>query len=271
MDLINSWILNELALCQKNYFYHLEKKEINFAASQLIKFVREKLSNEYLELSKIAPWDTNTKNTILFVYQQLLIMLHPATPFITEHIYQELTHQKILESEIEIIDLKSQKQELWQVDCLLLLVSSIRNFHQKSKVKRFYLELTPEWKNKLDHSFDFNQYLEPLTKSKVFVLEKYTGLFSNRQWYEKEKKTEFSSFLDLPPFGVLWYHEKIDKKELEKQLRFYEVECQRSQRILANDNFQKKAPLPLIEEEKNKLIYYQEQKKKIQAKLKSFV
>ncbi|CAG8735713.1 13459_t:CDS:2, partial [Cetraspora pellucida] len=89
-----------------------QKKEINFATSQLIKFVREKLSNEYLELSKIALWDTNTKNTILFVYQQLLIMLHPAIPFITEHIYQRLTHQKILQTEIEIIDIKDQKQEL---------------------------------------------------------------------------------------------------------------------------------------------------------------
>ncbi|CAG8655140.1 5674_t:CDS:2 [Racocetra persica] len=88
------------------------RKEINFATAQLIKFAREKLSNEYLELSKIAPWDTDTKNTTLFVYQQLLIMLHPATPFITEHIYQELTHQKILQSEIEIIDLKDQKQAL---------------------------------------------------------------------------------------------------------------------------------------------------------------
>ncbi|CAG8846783.1 13757_t:CDS:1, partial [Racocetra persica] len=87
-------------------------KEINFATIQLIKFTREKLSNEYLELSKIAPWDTDTKNTILFVYQQLLIMLHPAIPFITEHIYQGLTHQKILQAEIEIIDIKEQKQEL---------------------------------------------------------------------------------------------------------------------------------------------------------------
>ncbi|CFW93444.1 Putative Valine--tRNA ligase (fragment) [endosymbiont DhMRE of Dentiscutata heterogama] len=266
MDLINSWILNELTLCQKNYFYHLKRKEINFATAQLIKFAREKLSNEYLELSKIAPWDTDTKNTTLFVYQQLLIMLHPATPFITEHIYQELTHQKILQAEIEIIDIKEQKQELWQIDCLLLLVSSIRNFHQKSNIDKFYLELTPEWKNKLNNAFDFNRYLEPLTKSKIFILEKERVCSELSQ---KEKKTEFSSFLDLPPFGVLWYHEKINQKELEKQLKFYEAECQRSQGILNNKNFQKKAPLQLIEEEKKKLIYYQKQKKKIQAKLKS--
>jgi hypothetical protein len=65
----------------------------------------------------------------------------------------------------------------------------------------------------LSNIFDFNQYLEPLTKSKIFILE------------GKEKK-EFNSFLDLPPFGVLWYQEKADKKELETKLSFYEKECQ---------------------------------------------
>ena len=253
-ELVNHWILNELAICQKDYFNHLEKKEINFATDKLIKFAREKLSNEYLELIKISPWDTNTKNTVLFVYQQLLVMLHPATPFITEHIYQELTQKKILEDGIEIVSVEDKNKELWQIDCLLLLISNIRNFQQKGKVNEFYLELVPEWENKSNNSFDFNQYLEPLVKSKIFILK-------------KEKKGEFSSFLDLQPFGVLWYREKVDKKDLEKQLKLYESECQRSEKLLTNNNFLKKAPPQLVAEEEKKLIYYQEQKKKVEIEL----
>lgn len=253
-ELVNNWILNELAILQQDYFYHLEKKEINFATSKLIKFARERLSNEYLELIKISPWNTNTKNTLLFVYQELLIMLHPAVPFVTDYIYQDLTQEKILEAKIETINIKEKKnQGLWQIDCLLLLISSIRSFQKKNKVSEFYLELVPEWENKQNLSFDFNQYLEPLVKSKLSIL--------------KEKKEEFSSFLDLQPFGVLWYHEQIDKKELEKQLKLYEAECQRSQQLLANINFLQKAPPQLVAEEKKKLVYYQEQKKKVQTEL----
>ena len=111
-ELVNSWILNELAILQQDYFSHLEKKEINFATAKLIKFTREKFSNEYLELIKIFPWDSNTKNTVLFVYQQLLIMLHPAIPFITEHIYQEITQQEILNEKIEKIEIKTEKNDL---------------------------------------------------------------------------------------------------------------------------------------------------------------
>ncbi|MEG7978395.1 MAG: class I tRNA ligase family protein [Mollicutes bacterium UO1] len=102
-------MLNELAILQRNYFNYLEKKEINFATSQLIKFTREKLSNEYLELIKISSWDTNTKNTLLFVYQQLLIMLHPAIPFITDYVYQEITQREILNEKIEKINVETEK------------------------------------------------------------------------------------------------------------------------------------------------------------------
>jgi len=253
-ELVNSWILNELVILQQDYLQHLEKKEINFATAKLIKFTREKLSNDYLELIKISPWDASTKNTVLFVYQQLLIMLHPAIPFITEHIYQEITQQEILNEKIEKIEIKTEKNDLWQIDCLLLLISNIRNFQQKSKVSEFYLELVPEWNNKLT-AFDFNQYLEPLTKSKISILE-------------KEKKNEFSSFLDLHPFGVLWYHEPVNKQELEKKLNFYETECQIiNKRWLENHNFLANASPQLVEEKNRKLAYYQAQKKKIQAEL----
>ena len=253
-ELVNSWILNELTILQQDYFHHLEKKEINFATGKLIKFTRERLSNEYLELIKISPWDTDTKNTLLFVYQQILIMLHPSVPFITEHIYQGLAQKKILETEIETVGAEDKNEEIWQIDCLLLLISGIRSLQKKSKVSEFYLELVPEWESKLNPSLDFNQYLKPLVKSKIFVLK-------------KEKKVELGSSLDLQPFGVLWYHNQIDKKELEKQLKLYETECQRSQRLLENNRFLQKAPPKLIAEEKKRLIYYQEQKKKAQTEL----
>ena len=80
------------------------KYEISKIITQLIKFTREKLSNNYLELVKITPWDKDTKNTFLFVYQQLLLLLHPAVPFITEYIYQKITGEKLLLTKEEIIN-----------------------------------------------------------------------------------------------------------------------------------------------------------------------
>jgi valyl-tRNA synthetase len=256
-NLINNWILNELALCQKDYFIHIKKKELNLATTRLTNFAWKKLSNEYLELIKTSPWNTDTKNTVLFVYQQLLIMLHPAIPFITEHIYQEITQQKILESESEIIDIKDKNNELWQIDCCLLIISNIRKFRQKNKINEFYLELLPKWRKKLNLYFDFNHFCERLIRSKISILEKEKSPQNNLGLL-------FNSFIDLPPFGALWYQEKVDKEELQKKMNFYEKECEIiSKNWLKNNNFLANAPSQLIEEKRRKLKYYQEQKKKL--------
>ena len=64
---------------------------------------------------------------------------------------------------------------------------------------------------------------------------------------------------------------RYNKIELEKQLKFYEWEYERSRNLLTNNNFRKKAPAQLVAEEEKKLIYYEEQKKKLQTELKKFI
>ena len=118
------------------------------------------------------------------------------------------------------------------------------------------MELISEWEKKINHSFDFNYYLKTLAKSKISILE-------------KEKKDSFSSFIDLQPFGTLWYQEQIGKEELEEQLKHYEKEGKRSKQLLENKNFLKKAPFQLVEEEKKKLDYYEKQKQKLLTKLEN--
>ena len=257
-SLVNQWILGKLYILQKDYFKNLEKNkyEINLIVGKLIKFTREDLSNNYLELIKTSPWDKHTENTLLYVYQQLLIMLHPVIPFITDYIYQKITQKIILESEIEILKREEESQQIWQIDFLLLLINNIRNFHKKSNTDKFYLELIPEWENKLEKTFDFNYFLEPLTKNKLFFLN-------------KEEKVKFTSFIDLQPFGILWYQEQKNDKDLKKKLTFYQKECERSKKLLENNNFIAKAPPKLVEEERKKLNYYEEQKKKLLKELEN--
>lgn len=257
-NLVNQWILHKLAILQKSYFNHLKenKREINLITTQLIEFAKESLSSNYLELIKISPWDEKTEDNLLFVYQQLLIMFHPIIPFITEYIYQELTGEKILTVEIEGFEEENDSKKVWKIDCLLLLISKVRNFQRKNDINEFYLELMLEWENEWNSPFNFNYFLEPLTKSKVTLLAANS----------KQKTTNF--FLDLQPFGTLWYQKQIGNKELEKKLLFYERECKRSKQLLENSNFRKKAPPYLIEEEQKKLVYYQKQKRAIAKELK---
>jgi len=78
---------------------------------KLIKFVKDKFSQKYLELIKIPIFLKNlkTQKIILFVFQQLLIMLHPIMPFITDNLYTKITGEEILESKIQVINFENNK------------------------------------------------------------------------------------------------------------------------------------------------------------------
>jgi valyl-tRNA synthetase len=260
-NLVNQWLLNELEALQNSYFASLRKNkwEISTLTGKLIKFVREKLSNNYLELIKIYPtWNKETKDTVLFAYQQLLMMFHPIIPFITEYIYQIITGKKLLSAQFEKIRKERENNDLWQIDCLLLLVKTVRSQNQKKDIADFYLELTPQWEKKFaSKNFDFNQFLEPLIKTRLTISEKI----------EKEK---LLSEIDLAPFGVLKYQETINyrEEELNKKLAFCQQEWERSKKLLENNNFLAKSPFSLVEKEKNKLNYYQKRKEDLLAELK---
>jgi valyl-tRNA synthetase len=142
------------------------------------------------------------------------MMFHPIIPFITEYIYQKITGEKLLLARFEKIKKERENNDSWQIDCLFLLVKTIRSQHQKKDITDFYLELTPKWKKKVaNKSFDFNQFLEPLTKTRLIIGEKI----------EKEKTL---SEIDLAPFGVLKYQETINHQEdeLNKKLVFCQQE-----------------------------------------------
>src|SRR5947207_7312923 len=111
----------------------------------------------------------------------------------------------------------------------------------------------------MDNPFDFNQFLIPLTKSKI-----------NFNLSESNKETLFY-IIDLKPFGIL----KIPKqktdltKELQEKLNYFQAEYERAQNLLDNEKFVKKAPANLVEKERKKLDYFTEQKKKVLEQLET--
>lgn len=151
-------------------------------------------------------------------------------------------------------------ENIWIVDFLLLLLKSVRSFRQKQNINNqieVYCELTKEWNKKIDNSFNFNQFLIPLGKSQVYFNLPET------------KKEELFYIIDLKPFGILKIlKQKVDlKKELQEKLNYFQVEYERAQNLLNNENFVKKAPTSLVEKEKKKLNYFAKQKKKVLEQL----
>ncbi|MEH6740269.1 MAG: class I tRNA ligase family protein, partial [Sulfitobacter sp.] len=94
---LNKWIVGETARVREEVDAALETYRFNDAASALYAFVWGKVCDWYVELSKPllqdddgkGPQATETRETMAWVLDQCLILLHPIMPFITEELWGE--------------------------------------------------------------------------------------------------------------------------------------------------------------------------------------
>ena len=92
---LNKWIIGETARVREEVDAALETYRFNDAASALYAFVWGKVCDWYVELSKPLLQDDDgkdevakeTRQTMTWVLDQCLILLHPIMPFITEELW----------------------------------------------------------------------------------------------------------------------------------------------------------------------------------------
>ena len=86
LSLSDKWILTKLNNTIKEVTLNMEKYEFNNAGSTLYSFIWDDFCSWYIELAKINMNDT-TKSVLLKVLTDILKMLHPFMPYVTEEIY----------------------------------------------------------------------------------------------------------------------------------------------------------------------------------------
>ena len=94
MDITDKWILSRLAKTTSEVTESLDNFKFNEPLSSLYKFFWNDFCDWYLEWTKPRMQDEMRKpvaqNVLAFVLDQVLRLLHPFVPFITEGIFQKL-------------------------------------------------------------------------------------------------------------------------------------------------------------------------------------
>ena len=90
---LNKWIIGETARVREEVDAALENYRFNDAANALYAFVWGKVCDWYVELSKPLLQDdaaeaAETRQTLKWVLDQCLVLLHPIMPYITEELWQ---------------------------------------------------------------------------------------------------------------------------------------------------------------------------------------
>ena len=92
LDNLNSqdkWILTKLNYTIKEVRKSMDKYDFNIVGNTLYSFIWNDFCDKYIELSKFNQNNT-TKSVLLKVLTDILKMMHPFMPFVTEEIYSML-------------------------------------------------------------------------------------------------------------------------------------------------------------------------------------
>ena len=98
LEIADKWILSKLNTLITEVTENMDKYELGVAVQKIYDFIWDSYCDWYIELTKARLYseDANRKQTaiqvLVYVLDQILRLLHPFMPFITEEIWQSLPH-----------------------------------------------------------------------------------------------------------------------------------------------------------------------------------
>ena len=267
LSLADKWILTKLNDTIKQVTELMEKFELGMAAQCLYDFTWSEFCDWYIEFTKPVLYGTDeearitTLSVLSYVLEQILKLLHPFVPFITEKIYQEMPQHRgsIMTKKFPKASKRmnfTNEREL--VEELKELISKLRNVRSEygvapSKRIRLYVEANDE----------------RIKECSVYLM-KLCGLedvvYAHAPAAEKTVKAVGRAATCEVPLGDLVDKDK-EIERLNKELENVVNEIARAEGKLNNPGFLAKAPAQLVESEKAKLNKFRELKAQLDARL----
>ncbi|MEG1987410.1 MAG: valine--tRNA ligase [Bacilli bacterium] len=250
LSLADKWILTRMNEVIKEVRYNMDKYEFHNVGSTLYSFIWNDFCDWYIELTK-NNMNLTTKSVLLTVLTNIIKMLHPFMPYVTEEIYQALPvkdKESIMISAYPIFN-KEQlfKTEKDILDKIILDIIEIRNHKANLNIKtnnQVKIETKSEY---------LNIYLSQLKIKKENLVDKDLEMLNfNYQ----------SSLVNITYF---YEGEVVDTNLLAKEIEELKTSILKREALLSNENYLKKAPSKIVELDKTKLI---SEKEKLELLLK---
>ena len=99
LELEDKWVLSKLNTLIREVTANLDAYEIGVASSKVYDFIWDTYCDWYIELTKTRLYSENetsklaAQKVLVYVLDQVLRLLHPFMPFITEEIWQAIPHE----------------------------------------------------------------------------------------------------------------------------------------------------------------------------------
>ena len=269
----DKWILSKLQKVIKSITEKIEKYDIGLAADDIYDFIWSDFCDWYIEIVKPVLYSdnaeekTNTVKVLLYVLENILKLLHPFMPYITEEIWQALPNR---EAALIVSKWPEYKEELVfekeerATEYIENAIREIRNARSEMNIEN----------SKKSNTLVYTK--DPEVKE---IFEEMKGLllslgYSNSVEItddEGRKNSENIAIvldraeIQLPLKELVDFEKEL--KRLQKDKKDAEAELKRAKGKLSNQGFVSKAPAKLIEEEKEKVTKYEEILKTVEEQI----
>ena len=267
-ETVNRWIVGETVKTLNEVNIAFDQFRFNDAAQALYSFVWGTVCDWYVELSKplLNSDDSKIKNetrqTMGWVIDHCLILLHPIMPFITEELWETLSKRNEMlvhcdwpEYDSALIDHAADLEMNWVVN----LIESIRSARAQLrvpaglKIPMIFLEMDSEAKQAWENNSEMIQKLARITElTSADEIPKGSIAIS-------AKGASFA----LPLEGIIDVEE--EKKRLYKSLDKLQKEISALKGRLQNSKFIESAPQEVILETQENLVLREEEEAKLSS------
>lgn len=256
--LADNYILASLNETILKYTRLFKKYEFQEAAKVLQNFIWQDFSSEYLEIAKVQKrteeLKENTNKILVYVLSQILKLLHPIVPFVTENIFSMYNQELIINARWPKAKRAENKAVVADFEIFKKVLLMLRTYIAENKITKA-LSVTLVAKN---------------AKTKEILSENLENIRSILKLTELNLtdtcQVESAELIDAN-FSVFVHAEKQNQEQLKEQLKYLEAEIKRSESILNNPGFLAKAPAAKIDSEKEKYEKYLKEFEKVKNAL----
>jgi valyl-tRNA synthetase len=279
LDMFDRWILSRLEKTKQTVNRSFREYRLSNASKTLYNFVWDDFCSWYIELIKPdqpgEPIREQSLNVATYVLYQILRLMHPFTPFVTEEVYRQLVGTETDRNgttltfgpwpaiEKKYID-ESLEDSLKHIQEVVTAVRSIRSELNVPPGKRadLYVRVSEDSFGKLLE--DHIKYFRSLAR----VNDLHCGT--------KIKKPPLSASavisgaeIFVPLEGLIDI--EVEKKRLQKDLDNLKAQLEKVSKKLANQDFLAGAPPEVIERERAKKADYEERTEKLNKNLEQIL
>jgi len=133
-NVTDRWILHNLNETIGKVTENFDKFEFGVAGHIIYNFIWDEFADWYVELTKEVLYSDNedekviTRSVLLYTLDQILRLLHPIMPFVTEEIYGQISEGTIVTAEYPVVRPEFENEEAAAgVEALKDVIRSVRN------------------------------------------------------------------------------------------------------------------------------------------------